>query len=161
MRIIKERRIVDDAFVHVAADAAVPATGDIIVGLDRYRELRASLLERGTKLGVRLKSNEEAKSVAEFLPELAVIAIEFPGFKDGRGYSTARLLRDRFGYKGELRAVGDVLRDQLFYMERCGINAYELKAGKNIEGALEAFSELSVTYQGAVDDPRPHYRRRG
>jgi uncharacterized protein (DUF934 family) len=160
MRIIKHRQIVEDGFIHVPDGAELPAQGDVIVSLDRYRELRTALQARGTKVGVRLRSDQEAKLVADLLPELAVVAIEFPGFKDGRGYTTARLLRERFGFKGEIRAVGDVLRDQLFYMERCGIDAYELKAGKDIEGALQAFNEFSVTYQGAVDDPRPLFRRR-
>jgi uncharacterized protein (DUF934 family) len=160
MQIIKGQRIVDDAWQHVADDAELPATGDVIVSLDRYRELRASLQKRGTKLGVKLRSNQEAKEVAEFLPELALIAVDFPGFKDGRGYTTARLLRERFGFKGELRAVGEVMRDQMFYMSRCGIDAFELKPGKSLEEALGAFGELTVTYQGAVDDPRPLFRRR-
>jgi uncharacterized protein (DUF934 family) len=160
MRIIKGRALVDDSFVHVADNAELPPSGDIIVSVERYRELQASLKARGTKVGVRLRSDQEAKSVAELLPELAVVAIEFPGFKDGRGYTTARLLRERFKYTGEIRAVGDVLRDQLYFMERCGFTSYELKAGKDIEGALQAFNEFSVTYQGATDDPRPLFRRR-
>ncbi|HEX7476412.1 MAG TPA: DUF934 domain-containing protein [Polyangiales bacterium] len=160
MRIIKDRKLVDDSFVHVADGEELPTYGDLIVSLDRYRELRAALHKRPGKVGVRLRSNQEAKLVADVAPELAVIAIEFPGFKDGRGYSTARLLRDRYGYKGEVRAVGDVLRDQLFYMERCGFNAFELKAGKDMEGAVNAFREYSVTYQAAADDPRPLFRRR-
>jgi uncharacterized protein (DUF934 family) len=160
MRIIKQRKIVDDAYVHVADNAELPETGDVIVSLERYRELRAALQSRGTRVGVRLRSDQEAKELADLLPDLALVAVEFPGFKDGRGYTTARLLRERFGFRGELRAVGDVLRDQLFYMERCGFDSYELKAGKDIEGALQAFSEFSVTYQGATDDPRPLFRRR-
>jgi uncharacterized protein (DUF934 family) len=160
MRIIKQRTIVDDGFVHVPDGQEVPESGDVIVSLDRYRELRAGLQGRGSKLGVQLRSDQEAKQVADVLPDLAVVAIEFPGFKDGRGYTTARLLRERFGFKGEIRAVGDVLRDQLFYMERCGFDAFELKPGKDLEGALQAFHEFSVTYQGATDDPRPLFRRR-
>lgn len=160
MRIIKGRKLVDDGFIHVPDGTDLPEAGDVIVSLERYRELRSALQSRGTKLGVRLRSDQEAKLVADLLPELAVVAIEFPGFKDGRGYSAARLLRERFGYRGEIRAVGDVLRDQLFYMERCGIDAFELKPGKDLEGALQAFSEFSVTYQGASDDPRPLFRRR-
>jgi uncharacterized protein (DUF934 family) len=160
MRIIRHRKIVDDAFVHVPDGAELPEIGDVIVSLDRYRELRSALQARGSKLGVRLRSDQEAKSVADVSPEVAVIAIEFPGFKDGRGYTTARLLRERFGFKAEIRAVGDVLRDQLYFMERCGFDAFELKAGKDIDGALQAFQEFSVTYQGATDDPRPLFRRR-
>lgn len=160
MPIIRQRKIVEDDYVHVADGAELPDHGDVIVTLARYSEQRAALLERGGRIGVRLRSDQHAREVAELLPELSLIAIEFPGFKDGRGYSTARLLRERFEFQGELRAVGDVLRDQLFYMERCGFDTFELKAGKDIQGALEAFSEFSVTYQGAADDPRPMFRRR-
>ncbi len=160
MRIIKEGKLFDDSYVHVADGTELPAHGDIIVSVDRYRELRAQLQKRNSRVGVQLRSDQEAKVVADFVAELPLIAIEFPGFKDGRGYTTARLLRERFGFKGELRAVGDVLRDQLFYMQRCGFNAYELKAGKDIDGALQAFSEYSVSYQGAADEPRPLFRRR-
>lgn len=160
MQIIKGVEIVEDAFVHVTNDAEVPAQGDLIVSLARFTQERDALRARGGKVGVRLASNEEAHLVVPYLAEVALIAIEFPTFKDGRGYTTARLLRDRHGYKGELRAVGDVLRDQLRAMRRCGFDAYELKAGKDIQGALQAFTEFSETYQGAADDPRPLYQRR-
>jgi uncharacterized protein (DUF934 family) len=160
MQIIKNGAIVDDAFVHVANGAELPEQGDLIVSLSRYVEERDKLRARAGKVGVRLASDEEASSVEPYLAEVALVAIEFPTFKDGRGYTTARLLRDRYGYKGELRAVGDVLRDQLNAMRRCGFDAYELKAGKDIHGALQAFQEFSVTYQGAADDPRPLFRRR-
>ncbi len=170
MRIIKnartgvdrsaQARIEDDAWSHVADDAEVPAQGDVIVGLARYRELRATFAKRAGKVGVRVHSNQEAKELADLTAELPLIAIEFPNFKDGRGYTTARLLRERFAFKGELRAIGDVMRDQLFYMTRCGFDAFELKSTKSLDEALGAFSEYSVTYQGAADDPRPLFRRR-
>jgi len=160
MQIIKDLAIVEDAFVHVANDAELPAQGDLIVSLARFAQERDVLRARGGKVGVRLASNEEAHLVVPYLAEVALIAIEFPTFKDGRGYTTARLLRDRHGYKGEIRAVGDVLRDQLRAMRRCGFDAYELKAGKDIQGALQAFGEFSETYQGAADDPRPLFQRR-
>ena len=160
MRIIKGRAIVEDALVHVADSDELPAAGDITLSIERYRELRARLQGRSGRVGVRLRSDQPASDVVELLPELQLIAIEFPGFKDGRGYSTARLLRERHDWHGELRAIGDVLRDQLFAMQRCGFDTYELKAGKDIDGALEAFGEFSVTYQGAADDPRPMFRRR-
>jgi uncharacterized protein (DUF934 family) len=160
MQIIRNGAIVDDAFVHVAAGAELPAQGDVIVSLSQYTEQRDALRSRAGKVGVRLASNEQAHLVAPYLAEIALVAIEFPTFKDGRGYTAARLLRDRFSYRGEIRAVGDVLRDQLNYMRRCGFDAWELKQGKDIQGALQAFQEFSVTYQGAVDDPRPLFRRR-
>lgn len=160
MRIIEGEQIVEDSFTHVADGAELPEVGDVIVSLERYRELRSSLSRRGGRIGVRLRSDQEAKLVADLLTELSVIALDFPTFKDGRAYSTARLLRDRYGYQAQIRAVGDVLHDQLFYMKRCGFDAFELKAGKDIDGALKAFKDFSVTYQGAVDDPRPLFRRR-
>lgn len=94
------------------------------------------------------------------LSTLDMIAIDFPVFRDGRGYSIAKLLRTRYGWKGELRAVGDVLRDQLNYMRRCGFNVFAIRADKDIEDAMKSFGFYTVTYQGGVDDPVPLFRRR-
>jgi uncharacterized protein (DUF934 family) len=160
MQIIKDGAVVSDSWVHVADGDELPPSADVIVSLERYREQRQALGQRAGKVGVRLRNDQEAKTVGELAPELPLIALEFPGFKDGRSYTTARLLRDRFGFKGTLRAIGDVLRDQLFYMRRCGFDEFELKAGKDIHGALQAFGEFSVTYQGAADDRRPLFARR-
>jgi len=161
MQIIEsDGRVVEDTWIHVPDDAPIPDTGDIIVSLARVSADPAVLQTRAGRTGVRLRSDQEAKLVEPYLAGLWLIAIDFPTFKDGRGYTTARLLRERLGYKGQLRAVGDVLRDQLLYMRRCGFDAYELKPGKDLLSAPAAFSELSVTYQGAADDPRPLFRRR-
>jgi uncharacterized protein (DUF934 family) len=86
--------------------------------------------------------------------------VNFPKFADGRGYSTARLLRERYGYHGEIRAIGDVLHDQLFFMKRCGFDAYAVRADKDIEAALAGFDDFSDAYQAAVDQPQPLFRRR-
>lgn len=158
MQIIRNRAIVDDDFVHVADGAELP-DGKPIVTLARYASAREELLARYSSLGVRIGSDKLPTDIPD-VTRLALIAIEFPRFTDGRGYSIARQLRDRYRFTGELRAVGWVLRDQLFYMERCGFSAFELKPGKPLESALEAFGEFSVTYQAATDDKRPIYRRR-
>jgi uncharacterized protein (DUF934 family) len=160
MQIIKDGAVVESSWVHVADGGELPASGDVIVSLERYREQRDALKQRAGKVGVRLRNDQEAHVVADLVAELPLIALDFPGFKDGRSYTTARLLRDRFGFKGHIRAIGDVLRDQLLYMRRCGIDEFELKAGKDIHGALQAFGELTVNYQGAADDPRPLFARR-
>lgn len=160
MEIIKQRRIVTDGFVHVADDQPLPTTGDVIVSLARFTGEKAALQARTGKVGVQIKSDQTAQDVAADLDGLAVVAIEFPKFRDGRGFSTARLLRDRHGYKGEIRAVGHVIREQLFYMTRCGFDAFELAPGKDIQDALTGFEDFHVTYQAAADDPRPLYRRR-
>jgi uncharacterized protein (DUF934 family) len=158
MRVIKDRKIIDDSWELLPAGAPLPASGDVIVRLPTWSEWLASGTERSGRVGVLLASDEVPDQIEA--PERApLIAIEFPKFADGRGYSSARLLRERYNYKGELRAVGDVLRDQLFYMARCGITSFALKAGKDIEGALAAFDDFSIAYQAAADDPRPLFRR--
>lgn len=95
------------------------------------------------------------------LLRLDLIAVDFPSFRDGRGYSIATLLRTRYGWAGELRAIGDVLRDQLNYMRRCGFDAFAVRPDKDINDAIKSFNHYSVRYQGAVDNPLPLFRRRG
>jgi uncharacterized protein (DUF934 family) len=111
-------------------------------------------------VGVLLPGEAEPDAIADDLQDLAVIAIQFPVFRDGRGFSLARILRDRLGYQGELRAVGDVLRDQLFFMQRCGFNAFEPRADRCIEQALKGLTDFTVVYQADANEKRPIYRRR-
>lgn len=162
MDIIKNGEIVTNAWTHLSDDQPVPEDGtDVTVSLRRFLDEREGLRARGSgRVGVRLTPVDELEPLLPSLDELSLVAIEFPKFTDGRGYSLARMLRDRHGYRGELRAVGHVLRDQLFYMHRCGFDAFELAPGKSVREALDAFGELSVRYQAAADDPRPLFRRR-
>jgi uncharacterized protein (DUF934 family) len=141
-------------------DGAIPAEGDVIVPLALWRRERAALLARNGRLGLLLDSSEGPEAIVEDLAHFDVIAINFPKVTDGRGYSTARLLRDRYGYQGEIRAVGDVQRDQLLYLSRCGFDAFALKERRDPHTALAAFSELSEAYQESVDRPLPLFRRR-
>lgn len=158
-RIIKGRQIVTDHWRHLADDEPLPE-GPVSVSLARWQAEREALLSRFDRVGLRLKNDDDLKEIVGDLSHFALIALEFPVFKDGRAFSQARLLRERYGYRGELRAIGDVLRDQLFFMQRVGIDAYELRADRDLEDALEAFAEFTVTYQPAVDEPLPLYRRR-
>ena len=158
-QIIRKRAIVTDDFVHIADDADIPDGVQPIVTLARYQKQGGELAERFPRLGVRVPSDKLPQDIPQ-PTRLALIAIEFPKFTDGRGYSVGRMLRDRHGFTGELRAVGWVLRDNLYYMERCGFDAFELKPGKPLESALEAFGEFGATYQAGTDDKRPVYRRR-
>ena len=157
--VIKDRRIVEDRWRHVADDAELP-DGPAIVSLARWSRERALLLERGEPIGVRLPNTTNVANLAADLPVLEVIALEFPKFADGRAYSQARLLRERYSYRGEIRAVGDVLRDQLLFMARSGFDAFELRADRDPDDALEAFGEFSESYQPAADQPLPLFRRR-
>lgn len=157
---IRDGAIVDDSWRHVDDGDTEPLPeGDIIVGTDRWTAEREALLQRGSGLGVRLRSDEKPDDIADDLSHFQVIAVEFPILTDGRGFSIGRRLREQYGFQGELRAVGDVLRDQLYYMQRCGFNAFEVRADKKPEDALDAFREMSVTYQPGTDEPRPLWRR--
>jgi uncharacterized protein (DUF934 family) len=161
MEIIKKGEIVTSSWVHLADEELLPAERvDVTVSLRRFGSDREALRAHAGRVGVRLHPADDVDALLPELLALPLLAVEFPRFTDGRGYSLARLLRDRHGYRGELRAVGNVLRDQLFYMHRCGFDAFELQAGKSIHEALEAFGELSVRYQPAVDEPQPLFRRR-
>lgn len=140
------------------ATVAVPA-GDVIVPLVVWQARRDELAQRA-RLGVWLDSHEGPEALAGQTDHFAVIAVNFPKFTDGRGYSTAHLLRVRHGYAGELRAIGDVLRDQLFYMKRCGFDAFEIRADRDAQAALAGLRDFSQTYQSACDQALPLFRRR-
>jgi uncharacterized protein (DUF934 family) len=164
--LIKDRQVAnDDAWLLVKPTSdgvlpAIPGVGDVIVPLSVWQESKQQLLERDGRLGVWLDSHEEPAAIASDLAHFALVAVNFPTHTDGRAYSIARLLRERYGYAGELRAIGDVLRDQIFYMHRCGFNSFAVRADKSIETALTAFSDFSEAYQTAVDRPVPLFRRR-
>ncbi len=140
-------------------DAEIPSEGRFTVSLPRFIEERAALQALGQRVGLRLTSEDDLAQLGDAVHGVGLVAVTFAKFTDGRGYSTARLLRERFGYRGQLRAVGDVLPDQVFYMRRCGFDAFELAPGKQPEHAVEALRAFSVTYQGAADDARPLYAR--
>lgn len=154
----RQARLADARLRHLADDEALPEPGETVtVSLARFGAERKALAARGG-VGVRLRSTETADEVAEFLDAVACVTLEFPDFNDGRPYSTARLLRERYGYAGELRAAGDVLPDQLFFMQRCGFDVLELRPDKRPATAHAALREFSVTYQAAADGRPPVYQ---
>ena len=161
-KIILNRQIVTDSWQLVGEHQALPASGNLIVPLAVWREQQITLAQRAGKTGVWLKGSDDPEQLQSNheLINLPLIAVEFSQFVDGRGYSIGRLLRERYGFKGELRAIGDVLRDQLSALARCGFNSFALKEGKSLDDALKAFDDFSVAYQNAVDQPAPYYRRR-
>ncbi len=142
--------------VHSAADTK------LLLPLTVWQEEREALIanDAPSTLGVWLDSHEDAAALKDDLNLLSLVAVNFPTFKDGRGYSIAYLLRERYGYKGELRAIGEVLRDQLFYLKRVGFDAFQLREDTNVEEAIAAFNDFSTTYQASVDQPIPLYQRR-
>ena len=134
--------------------------GDIIFPLAVWQARKDEIVSRPT-IGLLLQPADRVEDVAGDLASFNLIAVNFPKFVDGRGYSTAALLRQRHGYTGELRAVGDVLHDQLFFMRRVGFDSYALKDGKSLDYAIAAgFKPFTEAYQGATDQAQPYFRRR-
>jgi uncharacterized protein (DUF934 family) len=109
---------------------------------------------------VVLEAGDDPGALAASLDRLQAVAVNFPAFGDGRGYSIARLLRERYGYRGELRAIGEVARDHLYFMAQCGFDAFQLRAGEDAQEALAAFSDFSEGYQASAARPLPLFRRR-
>ena len=150
MVLIRDGIIETDGWVAVADGDPLPGDGPVLVSLERLRAQRRELLKRGSPFGVGLQSGEAAADIAGDISHLDLIALEFPAFTDGRAYSTARLLRERYGYMGELRAVGHVLRDQFLFMRRCGFDTFEVR--DNDAGVWqEAVREINIFYQPAGD----------
>ncbi|HJR69849.1 MAG TPA: DUF934 domain-containing protein [Gammaproteobacteria bacterium] len=151
MALIKNGELVESPFVDVSGASEIPVAGSVIVSLEQWQAQRTALLARGTPLGIRLRSDQSPELVAAELPHFALVALEFPKFRDGRAYSYARLLRERYGFKGELRAVGDVLLEQLLFMLRTGFDAFELTSDDPLRDYRIALADFSVWYQPAAD----------
>ncbi len=162
MRVIKDREIIEDDWEQIADienDQPLPE-GNKIIPFDYWSANKEKIIASGKKVAVCINGGHDTEKVAKSLSHFSMIALDFPAFTDGRSYSHARLLRERYGYRGELRAVGDVLRDQLYFMHRCGIDSFQVREDKDIEDALKAFNEFSVKYQTAADGAEPVYRLR-
>lgn len=139
--------------------AAGTASRRLILSLAQWPLHADALAAAGASLGICLEPADEPAAIVCLFDRIELVAVRFPTFTDGRGYSTARLLRQRHGWKGELRAVGDVLRDQMFYLARCGFDSFDLKDGESVADALQGFGDFSEVYQAAADRG-PLFRRR-
>jgi uncharacterized protein (DUF934 family) len=152
--------IVQDGWTIIRGDGdslAMPGPLDI-VPFARFAAM--DVVQTSAERAVWIAPDDDFEPFMPRLRELDMIAVDFPVFRDGRGYSIAKLLRTRYGWQGELRAIGDVLRDQLNYMRRCGFDAFVVRGDKDIEDAMKSFGFYSVAYQADVADPLPLFRRR-
>ena len=132
----------------------------LIVPLNFYRLFRDDLDQYYGEVTVWLNSDESVYDIADELDKFPLIGLNFPVFSDGRSYSNARELRETLGYTGDIRAIGDVMRDQLYYMSRCGFSSYSLRFDQDADTCLSAFSDFETGYQSSVDQPLPLFRRR-
>jgi uncharacterized protein (DUF934 family) len=151
MALVKNNELAEDEFTQVPEGGEVPAAGAVLVGLDTWQTQREALLQRGSALGVRLRSDQSPEVIAEDLPHLQLVALEFPAFRDGRAYSYARILRERYGFTGEVRAIGDVLMEQLHFMLRTGFDAFEINGKDPLAEFRTAMRDFSVWYQPTGD----------
>jgi uncharacterized protein (DUF934 family) len=151
MPLVKGGKITDDVFVHVADGAALPDDGAVLVSAARFLGNPAAILDRKARAGVIWPNNRDVDDLVPHLDRLAVVALVFPTFRDGRAYSQARLLRERFSYRGELRATGQVLRDQFVFMLRAGFDSFEVKKQSDAEAFAQTVKRYSVFYQPTGD----------
>lgn len=162
--IIRKGVVVHDDWQVLRPDAALPLNlqalpaGRIVVPLPFWLEHAQALVARGD-VAVWLSGTDDPGLVAPWLDRLPLVAVDFPKFTDGRGFSVAYLLRTRYGWRGELRAVGDVLPDQVFYMQRVGFDAFAVRADRSVVTALKSLQTFSDAYQGSWDNPVPAFRR--
>ena len=133
--------------------------GNILLPLKYWLEQSAELDGQAGLVGVWLNSDEEVEALADDLAQLPVVALNFPKFVDGRGFSSARLLRDRYDYKGEIRAIGNVIQDQLFMLQRCGFSQFCLADNVDLEAAAKSLNDFSDSYQTAADQDQPLFKR--
>ena len=151
--------LVEDPFTNVSDDQGLPP-GDVIISLTRFQADGDWLLSGCRKVGVRVESHEEVEALAYDLPRIAVVALVFPKYRDGRAYTGARLLRERFGYAGQVRAVGEVLREQGLFMIRCGFDAFEPADGSTAADWDHIATRFRHVYQRAADQRAPAFEER-
>lgn len=147
MPLVKDGEIIADRFVRVLDDASIPEEGAVLVPAARYLADSSEFATRSGPTGVLWPNDRKISELAPYLDRLALVALVFPKFSDGRAYSQARMLRERYGYRGELRAIGDVLRDQFLFLVRAGFDAFEAKKDSDAQAFAESIARYSVFYQ--------------
>jgi uncharacterized protein (DUF934 family) len=160
MPLVKGNTVVADEFIHLTDNAPLPADGAVLLSAERFLADPEAALSRNGKAGVIWPNNRDVDDLLPYLDRLAVIALVFPIFRDGRAYSQARLLRERHKFKGELRATGQVLRDQFMFMLRAGFDAFEVKKDKDAQVFADVAHRFSVFYQPTGDGRVTAFHRR-
>lgn len=160
MTLLKFRDVPEHNWLWLDDDQPVEAGAGVVVSLPRLEAAADQLFETAGAVGVKLASDEQAERLAPHVDRLAMVALDFPTFRDGRSYSNARILRDHYGFQGELRAVGDVLADQVHFMARCGFDSAHLADRVSAAAAQRALARYSAVYQAASDEAAPAHRLR-
>ena len=159
-QLLKDYQVVEDHWTVVDEQAESLPCGDILLSVSQWQQFASQLEQRSGEVGVWFEGNAEIEEIVESLLDLPLIAIKFPKFVDGRGFSLARLLRERYQYTGELRAIGGIIRDQLYLLRRCGFNAFQFADNVDLSEAAKSLDDFSEAYQVATDQTVPLFRRR-
>lgn len=161
-QLIKDGEIVDDAWqwIEEELDDGTVHSGQTILPMKTWLSLTDNSTANNDRLAVWIAGDTDLSEIGQRLSRAPLIAVRFPGFMDGRGFSTGRLLRERYQFDRELRAVGHIIRDQLCYLRRCGFNAFQLQDGMDLQTALASLNDFQEYYQSSVDQPLPLFRRR-
>ncbi|KAF3981640.1 MAG: DUF934 domain-containing protein [Methylococcales symbiont of Hymedesmia sp. n. MRB-2018] len=149
MKIIKDKKIIEDNWSHITDDDAI-SLGNITISLSRWNDEKSSLGSHTGKIGIRLAPSDIIEDISDDLNKISLIGLEFPAFTDGRSFSHARLLRSRYGFKDEIRAMGNFMPDQVFYLSRVGVNAFQLNNSDQLEAALSTMNDFTVQYQAST-----------
>jgi uncharacterized protein (DUF934 family) len=159
-QILKDTQVVSDNWILLDENADSIPNGNILLSFEQWQNFAEQLSNHSGSIGVWLEGHAEIEQIIEPLLNLPLIAINFPKFADGRGFSAARLIRERYNYSGELRAIGGFIRDQLYLLKRCGFNAFQFSDENELSDAAESLKDFSENYQVSVDQENPLFRRR-
>ncbi len=146
MKIIKDKQITDDNWTHIADNDEI-STGNITVTFSRWKKEKEALSHHKGEIGIRFLPSDAIEEIANILKSISAVVLEFPAFTDGRSFSQARLLRDQYKFEGEIRAVGNFMPDQVFYLSRVGVNAFQLEKPEELNSALLLLNDFTVNYQ--------------
>jgi uncharacterized protein (DUF934 family) len=149
MQIIKDKQLIEDSWTYIADDAELQ-DGNISVSLARWKKDHQQLLKSHEKLGVRIGPAESVADIAVNLKDIDLVELDFPAFADGRIFSYAWLLRGRYNYQGEIRATGSFMPDQVFYLSRVGVNAFNPEKAEDLDAALFTLNDFTVNYQKSI-----------
>lgn len=150
MQIIKDQKIIQDTWHFVEDDALLP-DGNISVSVQRWLKDKETLLQHDGQVGIRLISTDDIENIRDDLPQLKLIELYFAAFTDGRSFSHAWMLRNRYDFQGDIKAVGHFMRDQMFYLHRVGVNVFKLEDSHDMLGALNLLNDFSVSYQASTN----------
>jgi len=159
-QLLKDYQVLEEHWTIVDEQAESLPCGNLLLSVCQWQQFASQLKQQDGKVGIWLEGNAEIEEIVESLLDLPLIAIKFPKFVDGRGFSLARLLRERYQYTGELRAIGGIIRDQLYLLRRCGFNAFQFADDVDLSEAAKSLDDFSEAYQVATDQTIPLFRRR-